>query len=222
MRGQQHIQISVLTGLVVTVPFLLTNSISSILFLAGVFLGSLLPDSDASDRTAKHGDSILFAFDKINEIFIYPLLLMLSHEKKRHRGMLHTVAGVATFSLILTAITAIGFLILDVQYNFLIIGIGLFIGGVLHLMEDCCTRSGIAPFYPKYTSKFKGNILTFDRKEKRPEMFSKYLAFLFVGLIVLQMYYDVAQSDMMVLVVIAIVLSWIGFFATCGVKKSRN
>ncbi len=219
MRGQQHIQISLSTGLVLVAPFLLLNPTASVLFLVGLFLGSLLPDSDASDRTAKHGDSVLFAFDQINEIFIYPLLLRLFHEKKRHRGILHTVAGVATFTIILTAITGITFLLLNIQFNFWLIGIGLFIGGILHLMEDCCTRSGVIPMYPKYHTAFRGDIATFNRKEKRPDQFASYLAVLFVGLVVVQLYYDVALPSMTILALMAITLSWLGFFGICRVKK---
>lgn len=219
MRGQQHIQISVFTGLVLTAPFLLLNPTASVLLLVGIFIGSLLPDSDASDRTAKHGDSVLFAFDKINEVFIYPLLLRLFQEKKRHRGILHTVAGVATFSIILTVITGIVFLILNIQFNFWLIGIGLFIGGILHLMEDCCTLSGVIPLYPKYHTAFKGEIATFNRKEKRPNQFASYLAMLFVALVVVQLFYDIALLSMIILTLMAITLSWLGFFAVCRVKK---
>ena len=222
MRGQQHIQITLSTGLVLVAPFLLLNPTASVLFLVGVFLGSLLPDSDASDRTAKHGDSVLFAFDQINEILIYPLLLRLFHEKKRHRGILHTVAGVATFTVILTAITGITFLLLNIQFNFWFIGIGLFIGGILHLMEDCCPRSGVIPLYPKYHTAFKGDIATFNRKEKRPDQFASYLAVLFVVLVTVQLYYNVALLEMTLLSLMAITLFWFGFFGVCRVKKIRK
>lgn len=219
MKGQQHIQISIFTGLIISIPFLLTDSIPSILFLAGIFLGSLLPDSDASDRTAKHGDSVLFAFDKINEIMIYPLLLKIFHEKKRHRGILHTIVGVLVFTLILTGITGIVFIIFRIQFNFLIIGSGMFAGGILHLMEDSCTRSGVVPFYPRSLSAFKGDVSTFDKEESRPDTFSKYLAFVFVILVVIQIYYKVAQMSMIFLVMVVIVLSWAGFFVACKVKR---
>lgn len=212
MKGQEHIQISVLTGFILTIPFILTDSVSSVLFLAGIFLGSLLPDSDASDRTAKHGNSVLFAFDTINEILIYPLLLMIFHEKKRHRGILHTFIGVLVFTIILTAISGIVFIIFRIQFNFLIIGLGMFVGGVLHLMEDSCTRSGVVPFYPKSPSAFKGEVSTFGRKDSRPGKFSKYLAFVFVILIIVQVYYKVAQLSMVLLVMAVIALSWAGFF----------
>ena len=107
MRGYHHIELSLFTGLILLAPFFLQSSVIVFLILAGIFLGSLLPDSDASDRTAKHSESVLGAFDIINETFIYPILLKIFHENKKHRGILHTLIGVFTYSLILSSISAI-------------------------------------------------------------------------------------------------------------------
>lgn len=223
MRGRQHFQISVLTGLILVSPFLLSDSVLSVLFLAGLFLGAFLPDSDASDRTAKHKDSVLFAFDAINEFFIYPILLKIFNEKKKHRGILHTIIGVLIFSLILTAVTGLTFFIFKIQFNFIIIGIGLFTGGVLHLMEDCCTFSGVNPFYPKFKQYvFKGTISTNDFIEKRPDQYSQYLGLLFVSLLVFSIWYHISQIYMVVISIIAIIASWIVFFLICGVHKGRS
>jgi membrane-bound metal-dependent hydrolase YbcI (DUF457 family) len=214
MKGRHHFQISVLTGLILVSPFLLFETELSMLFLIGLFLGAFLPDSDASDRTAKHKESVLFAFDAINEFFIYPVLLKIFNEKKRHRGILHTIAGVFIFSLILTIIIGLTFFIFKIQFNFMIIGIGLFGGGLLHLMEDCCTYSGVNPFYPKMKHNvFKGNISTNNLLERRPDQFSQYL--------VVSIWYHITQVQMVIFSVLALIISWIVFLLICGVHKGQ-
>jgi len=50
---------------------------------------------------------------------------------------------------------------------------GLITGGILHILEDCCTRSGLMPFTPFSARKFAGSINNGDRKEKRPGMYAK-------------------------------------------------
>ena len=222
MNGQHHTQISVLTGLIITIPFLFTNSLLSIIFLFGLFMGSLLPDSDASDRKAKHGNLILFIFDTINEFLIYPFLRIIFHEHKKHRGILHTIVGVFVFSLIFSIVTGIILFLLNVQFYYAIFfGLGLFIGGLLHLIEDCCTVSGLNPFYPKYKqTHFKGNISTSNKKDIRPGIFSGFLIILFVLLIFSEIYYKIDQLGMIFYALIAMLLSWIVFLIGCGVRRS--
>jgi len=221
MKGRQHIQISIMTGLILVSPFILTESVSSVLLLVGIFLGSLLPDSDASDRTARHKESVLFAFDAINERLIYPIILRIFHEKKRHRGILHTIIGVLIFSSILTVITGLTFLIFKIPFDFLMIGIGLIIGGLLHLMEDCCTLSGVNPFYPKYKKYiFKGTLSTNNVNERRPDQFSTFLGFLFVSIIVASIWFKIPQIQMTIISLIALGLSWSLFFLGCGIHKA--
>jgi len=223
VRGRHHFQISVLSGLILVLPILLSYSEIAVLFLIGLFLGSFLPDSDASDRTAKHKQSVLFAFDAINEFFIYPILLKIFNEKKRHRGILHTIIGVFIFSLILTAIIGLTFYIFKIQLNFIIIGVGLLSGGLLHLMEDCCTFSGVNPFYPKMKqSVFKGNISTNNLSDKRPDQYTQYLGFLFVFLLVFSIWYHISQIYMVIISIIALISSWIVFFLICGVHKGQS
>jgi len=222
MRGRQHFQISVLSGLILVSPFLLSDTEVSMLFLIGLFLGSFLPDSDASDRTAKHKESVLFAFDAINEFFIYPVLLRIFNEKKRHRGILHTIVGVFIFSLLLTIITGLTFFFFKIQFNFWIIGIGLFAGGLLHLMEDCCTFSGVNPFYPKMKQYvLKGNISTNNLQDKRPDQYSQYLGFLFVSLLVVSIWFHISQIQMIFFSVLTLILSWIVFLLICRVHKGQ-
>jgi inner membrane protein len=221
MRGYHHIELSLFTGLILLAPFFLQFSVIVFLILAGIFLGSLLPDSDASDRTAKHSESVLGVFDIINETFIYPILLKIFHENKKHRGILHTLVGVFTYSLILSSISAIILFFLKVDLNMILFGLGLFFGGVLHLMEDCCTYSGVNPFYPKYkNSIFKGNISTNDDNEKRPDQFGKFLMFSFVGIIVGEIYFHIPTLTIFFISVATICLSWFVFFKICNVKKS--
>jgi membrane-bound metal-dependent hydrolase YbcI (DUF457 family) len=220
VRGIHHIELSLFTGLILLAPFFLQFSIIVFIILAGIFLGSLLPDSDASDRTAKHRQSVFGAFDIINEIFIYPILLKIFHENKKHRGILHTIVGVITYSLILSSISAIILFFLNVDLNMILFGLGLFFGGVLHLMEDCCTYSGVNPFYPKYKNRvFSGNISTNNKKEKRPDQFAKFLMFSFVGIIVGQIYFHIPTLTIFFISVATICLSWFVFFKICKVTK---
>ena len=222
MKGQHHIRISLFTGLVLLAPWILQDTILILTALVGIFIGSLLPDSDASDRTAKHSDSVIYVFDWINAIIIYPILLKLFHEEKRHRGILHTIGGVFVYSIILTTVTGIVLIYFSLNFNILVFGMGLFAGSIMHLIEDSCTRMGTNPFYPKNKwLKYSGTIVTFNKQDKRPEYFSEFLMYLFVILILTQIYFAIPQLTMAGLNAVIVIVSWMGFMAISGVKKIR-
>ena len=66
---------------------------------------------------------------------------------------------------------------------------GLFFGGVLHLIEDSCTKSGILSFYPiNEKRKYSGNISTYDLNEKRPKFYAIFLLVVSVFLFIVQIY----------------------------------
>ncbi|MDO9539390.1 MAG: metal-dependent hydrolase [Methanocalculus sp.] len=162
MRGNDHIAISIGSGLLLASPWFLTNTLSVFIFIAGIIIGSLLPDTDATDSKLHYMDGIARIFSLIMQPVIIPLTKLIFWIFKlpfnpAHRGSMHTFPGLIVYTSLLTALISsaicfIGFWNPIIGFFF----IGLFIGGVLHIFEDCCTRSGLMPFKPFIGRKYAG------------------------------------------------------------------
>jgi len=103
--------------------------------------------------------------------------------KEEHRGIMHSPIGVL-ISTIFLIIPVIIFMLFIKEFSFgilLMIFFGLLIGQFLHLLQDSCTIAGINWMFPFGTKEIKGGIYTFDKQDKRPQMFSSIL----FGLVIL-------------------------------------
>ena len=121
MKGKDHLSISFIMGLIIITPWILSNTVDSMLFLIALLIGSLLPDADSFDRYAKHKSSILAITDLLTEKIFYPIIAGIFKTKKRHRGILHTIHAVLILSLLLTIITIIGYFIISGKFFNIII-----------------------------------------------------------------------------------------------------
>jgi membrane-bound metal-dependent hydrolase YbcI (DUF457 family) len=226
MRGRHHLQISLLTGLILLAPFLLAEPVLSAALLSGIGIGSLLPDCDASERSAKYGKPIVRLFDLISALAIYPLLRILFSGKKRHRGIMHTLIGVGACSAVLTAIAC---LIFAAAWQWpgtgilALFGAGLFSGASLHLLEDACTISGVNPFYPRCRGRvFRGNVSTTRKLEIRPAIFTTVLAILFSLLMALDLWYHLAMPLLVAVAIFSAFIAWTGFLLLCRIQKAAK
>lgn len=218
MRGNDHIAISIGSGLLLASPWFLTNTLSVSIFIAGIIIGSLLPDTDATDSKLHYMDGIARIFSLIMQPLIIPLTKFIFWIFRlpfnpAHRGSMHTFPGLIVYTSLLAAL--IGSVISFIGYWNPIMGfffIGLFIGGVLHIFEDCCTRSGLMPFKPFSGRKYAGSINTGDRKERRPGYYAKGLLVAAGGVIVIGRYYSFDQINLIGLSIGIFGLLWIAIF----------
>ncbi|OLS21440.1 MAG: hypothetical protein HeimC3_35730 [Candidatus Heimdallarchaeota archaeon LC_3] len=157
----------------------------SLLFLLTILWGSLVPDVDTSGHSKIFYDYPTVA--KFFKFGIYtPLAIILKEEK--HRGFMHSLEGaILTVGLflgyILIGLTGVGVvliiyppiieslltsfgnverMVIDIYYILValfIVGLGLFIGIILHLFEDSLTVSGIEwRWYGENKWYRKGNV----------------------------------------------------------------
>jgi hypothetical protein len=142
---------------------------------------------------------------------IFELILKKSIDRS-HRGVTHTLYGILTYSLIIEAISIpiiIFFRLWGYIAGYSLFVFGLFFGGVLHLMEDSCTKSGILPFYPiNEKRKYSGNISTYDLNEKRPKLYALFLLIISAFLFIIQIHSGFPSGVYIFLSVASFVIAW--------------
>jgi inner membrane protein len=253
MLAKDHIQLSILSA---SLPILFsiieldldpnTKFVSLIIIMVGVFIGSLLPDTDLDESKIDHMYNYKINTNKlniINKIFIRiftallglftffigkltkyilnPIVALLFRIilrkpiNRNHRGITHSIFGIFVNCLIMEGLCIVLWKIL-VTYNNINISlwylscliIGLFIGEVLHLLEDSCTISGILPFYPLFGGKFSGNLRTGDTTDHRPIIYACILTGAYIGAGVLLLY-KIPNNLWFLLALSVFLLSWL-------------
>ncbi len=220
MRGRDHLGLSVITGFIIVTPWLVSDSLASIIFLMALSIGSILPDADSSERYAKYKNSIVMVADLLTERVFYPIIAYIFKTNKRHRGILHTIYAIIILSLFLTILTIIPYYLIsrELSLNIVIIFLGFLIGGILHLAEDACTVTGVKPLYPYNQKRFFGTMNTFDVKNELPKTFIKLGSFVFVFLILGGIIMKLNHITMIFITILSLVLLWSFFFIVSGLK----
>ncbi len=246
MRGDQHVSLSLATaGLLIApwAPVLDPGLIAVLLF--GVFIGSLAPDADAVDAAifngriggvkGKRGQVVnglavvlpVFGYT-IRYLIYYPLslifsLLLRKSYRHRHRGLLHSFAGVGLTSLILGGYLALIITWLGGPLALLpAFGCAFFAGCVLHLMEDTCTPAGIAWLYPFSRRRMAGRVRTQGGFEVRPTAFAIVLAAAAAGMLVAPFVTGAAPEDLGGLALVGTPLLWLLFMLVSRVRRERR
>ena len=227
MLGKHHTSISIGTILIPCAPFVMDVPLVVIAILAGVLVGSLLPDTDASDSAIWYsGVTKIFGLAMV--ALMIPMVQLVFRARNfsydaEHRGSLHTVCAVGISTIIFTVVGVIivslcsGYVFqswLNIEgYFFLLLFMsGVFCGGVLHLAEDCCTKAGIFPFYPFSSRRIHGGIRTGDAADRRPECMQVALMVLTVGMPFGKVHYRPPLILPSVISLVALVIAWRVFF----------
>jgi membrane-bound metal-dependent hydrolase YbcI (DUF457 family) len=135
---------------------------------AGLALGSLLPDVDASDAKIMHGYWGVIGF--IGKYLFYkPMSFLLGLKsdayREKHRGYLHSLVGcllTTIFFGVLLGIVAVP----NPAYAYIPLSalVGIPLGFLLHLAEDSFTRSGVRWFFPR-DRVLSGQISTYRKQD---------------------------------------------------------
>ncbi|HDR73020.1 MAG TPA: metal-dependent hydrolase [Methanoculleus sp.] len=181
MKGTEHLSLSLGTMLVLLAPWLPENAPQIAVLCGGVAIGALLPDTDAKDSKIHHNNGVSRIFGAVMRPLIIPLMRAIYGAlgysfNPAHRKSLHTLFGVGVYSVLLSLAIWVALSLLD-RWDpvALLFMAGLVAGGVLHIVEDCCTLSGCSPFAPFRDRKIRGGISTGKRFERRPVHFSAFL-----------------------------------------------
>ncbi|MCK8517887.1 metal-dependent hydrolase [Methanoculleus sp. 7T] len=246
MRGDQHVYLSLTTAGLLIAPWLpaLDPALIAVLFF-GVFVGSLAPDADAVDAAifngriggvkGKRGQVLnglavvlpVFGYT-IRYLIYYPLSLIFSlvlrkSYRHRHRGLLHSFAGVGLTSLILSGYLTLIFTWLGGPFALIpAFGCAFFAGCVLHLIEDTCTPAGVAWLYPFSRRRVAGRVRTQGDLEVRPTAFAIILALAAAGMLVAQFATSATPEELKRLALGGTLALWLIFMLVCRVRPQRH
>jgi inner membrane protein len=224
MLGRNHIWLSCTSLLVLLSPWILVQPVTIALVVAGTWLGSLLPDVDsASSRVFKAGQ-ITRAFGIVARWVLFLLVgilfrFILTPFDSRHRGSMHTLIGIGFYTAVITGVaytacTVATYFTGVAYWNGAVwpVVVGLIFGGIMHLVEDSCTRRGIMPFIPLWGHWFHGGITTGNPRDKRPEIYGTVLAGEVAGIIVVQQFLHFPHEQVVSMAVAAFAMSWVIFY----------
>ncbi len=227
MKGTEHLSLSIATVLVVLAPWLPDNAVQVAMLCAGVAIGALLPDTDAKDAKIHHMNAISRIFGAVMRPFIMPLMRAIYGAlgypfNPAHRKSLHTLFGVGVYSVLLSLFIWVALSLLG-QWDpvALLFMAGLAAGGVLHIVEDCCTVAGCSPGAPFRDTKINGGISTGKRIERRPVHFAAFLLAAAAFALALRLHYGMQPWAILAYAAPALLLSWGLFFyiAQFGAKS---
>lgn len=242
MRGEQHILISILSMALLLAPWIPNMEIPwALVFFTGVFIGSLAPDADAANATIMHGLKVGSSFRGLGRhisvflpiigyliryLIYYPLsalfwIATFGRIKPHHRGLLHSLPGIALTTVLLISYLRVACLLCGSgEIWFLIpLGGGFFAGSLLHLAEDACTKSGICWKFPFGSARIRGDIITGNRWEKRPEIMGGVLGGCTVLVLVAQPVLGIPWEMTRISAAIILVVAWGGFLSWTGVRS---
>lgn len=206
MLGRHHLMLSIATGFTILAPFIDFRPDFVALVLAGIGIGSLMPDADARDAAIFHdkvkgldtGMGRLVngtlaptfpIFGYTNKylvyrpaVFFYNKVVFRSYRLEcHHRGFLHTLLGLATSTALIGTYIAGGLVLLGVfnpvYLSFFLLG--YLSGGLMHLLQDSCTKTGIKWNHPFSQRKLRGRLITSSKPEdtRTPHIFLTVLGF---------------------------------------------
>ncbi|HZD43135.1 MAG TPA: metal-dependent hydrolase [Methanomicrobiales archaeon] len=231
MKGDQHVLLSILSAAIVIAPLVdtLTLLSTAVLFF-GVLIGSLAPDADAADAAIFHGKKKtslllpLFGYT-IRYLIYYPMtlgsrLLFGGRGRPRHRGILHSLAGVTVTSVLISLYIFAIFTILEVQSQSLVLlfGLGFFSGCILHLLEDSCTAMGVAWGLPFRTRRIRGTLNTRSIIDPRPAAFSLALVVTTAFLFIAPSTFNISGIPLTCLSLLSFSILWALFLLASGVR----
>ncbi|RLG21135.1 hypothetical protein DRN74_03815 [Candidatus Micrarchaeota archaeon] len=232
MLGKDHMSLSFLTALMVSLPLYLGQVIGSdilICFIFTVIIGSLLPDTDCN------GTPLLYwkfgPLYYLMKVLVFPstkFVLKFIIEKRdmcnlyseeindEHRGIMHSPAGIITSSALLTIFIALFLYVLGyfhIIYTFVAF-LGFFGGQFLHLLQDTCTKSGVNWGYPFTNNLLRGDISTFRKQGEQVDgRLKEFQAILFSGIIFVIAIYSYSNKNFFIylypVIILISMLIWI-------------
>ncbi|MDO8842587.1 metal-dependent hydrolase [Methanocalculus sp.] len=232
MKGSEHLVLSLLSGGVFVIPFI-SSFEACLLVFTGLFIGSLAPDADAKRSAIFRRGKDPLSFSLVTYLFgltiryliYYPvsLLLMAIYGRRctpRHRGLLHSLAGLAIMSVFICIFLLLGVDLLEMEYTdqiLLFSGAFLF-GALIHLLADTCTVSGIGWLFPLSERRWCGTIKTGDKTDIRSLMFASTLGLAVLFLLIKPAYLIIPEELYQYFGILILALLWSLFFLAARVR----
>lgn len=178
--------ISLAWGLLILSPIILTYPTYFAALILGIWIGSVLPDVDGSISPYEYQNDIMrscgIATQKAYKTTVWAIKSVKPNYNGKlhtHRGILHSIPGAfLCISMVIIPVNVILYFLGYWGLPLLLVSGGLYVGAFFHLLEDCCTWTGVRLFAPFTNVRLYGNINTCASRseEKRPQTFGTLYA----------------------------------------------
>jgi hypothetical protein len=146
------------------------------ILVTGSCIGTLLPDVQIKVSANRIFLMPAWFLTRFSTLICIPVMRRIYHTlnyKIPDRGdkrLTHSIPGILIIALsiaVLSAVPVIVDWIAPVPLFAVVFSLGATLGLVLHLVEDACTRKGIAPLFPFSTIRISGSIRPCDKADSR-------------------------------------------------------
>ncbi len=190
MITRHHLALTLICGLFPCTAFAGADPLIFLFILAGTGIGAILPDIHMK-RPAKTrlltGAWYLVQTGRKTVVPLMCRLLILftgSRTSPDDKRLTHSVPGIAVYGILYTSPALAVSILLSGHYVGLVLlafSVGIFLGMIIHLAQDLCTRKGIVPLYPFSVMTVHGSIRPCDIHDPRiPRFHIQHVAILFV------------------------------------------
>jgi len=186
MKGIDHMYISLGWGLLILSPIILMYPTYFAALILGIWIGSVLPDVDGSISPYEYQSDIMRTFGiatkrayKTTAWAIKSVKPNYNRKLHTHRGILHSFPGtLLCISIVIIPVNVIIYFLGLWALPVLLTSAGIYVGAFLHLLEDCCTWTGVRLFAPFTNVRLYGKINTCASRseEKRPQIYGTLFA----------------------------------------------
>jgi membrane-bound metal-dependent hydrolase YbcI (DUF457 family) len=157
MLTRHHLLLTLVITFLLLVPVISAYPVGSLVLLIGAGVGSIIPDFHMKRPSRLNNPkNLAYALTRATMRFFVPLIMTVSRQALRlepdptdkritHSGLALLIYGIC-------AAIVSGFIFMAPQIKeFGLVAVflaGTFLGFLLHLLEDACTKKGICPLFP--------------------------------------------------------------------------
>ncbi len=180
MITRHHVALVILCSLILCGVLFPSDPVLILVICLGACIGTILPDIQMKKPQGFQIRNVAWVVSHFSSVICIPLMCWYYNAASvrtthpRDKRVTHSFPGVLFIWVVLAALIFIPSFILmahTTQYLTAALLYGVMFGMVLHLIEDMCTRKGIAPFFPFSTTRICGSIRPCDTTDRRIAQF---------------------------------------------------
>ena len=183
MITRHHVALVILCTVILCGALVPSDPVLITVICLGACTGAILPDIQMSKPHGVQIRTVAWLVTRFSSIVCTPLICRIYHTLSGHtyqygdKRLTHSVPGILFIGAVFTAVLILpAFFLMGSAALYLPVALlgGVMLGMVLHLLEDMCTRKGIAPLFPFSTTKISGSIRPCDTTDRRIAQFHFY------------------------------------------------
>jgi hypothetical protein len=183
MITRHHVALSIICTLILCSALVPADPVLIIVICAGACTGTLLPDIQMKRPQNVQIRTVAWMVTRFSRFCFTPLICWACQAltgrtlQPVDKRLTHSVPGIVSLWAVISGVLFFPAFVLmnsaswHLPAAFLC---GVMLGMVLHLLEDMCTRKGIAPLFPFSTVRVSGSIRPCDTADRRIAQFHFY------------------------------------------------